>query len=395
MNKLLFSFSLLLFLLIGTSCKNSNKQQANQLNNMSKPSTSATSIQKTTFGSLPDGRLVDLYTLTNNNGLIVKITNYGGIITELQVPDKHGQLADVALGFDSLAGYLKEHPYFGAIIGRYGNRIANGQFTINNKTYKLATNNGPNHLHGGLVGFDKKLWQAAVGPPETAELTLTLESEDGEEGYPGRLNIEVIYSLNNQNELTIQYTAQVKDKATPINLTNHTYFNLSGNPAKKVLDHEIQLIADYLIPVDQTLIPTGELLPLDGEPFDFRKPKSIAPDIHKDHVQLQYGGGFDHCWVLRKQAEPTAITLAARAYEPTSGRVLEVLTTEPGIQFYTGNFLDGTLIGKGGIAYQKQAGFCLETQHYPDSPNQKEFPSTLLSPGETYETTTVFRFSTK
>ena len=282
-----------------------------------------------------------------------------------------------------------------AIVGRYGNRIAKGTFSIDGKKYKLATNNGPNHLHGGLQGFDKHLWQAEIKEGRTT-MTLGLNrfSLDGEEGYPGELHIQVDYTLNNDNELHISYSAKT-DKPTHVNLTNHAYFNLTGIPNNTILEHELQINANHYTPVDETLIPTGEIASLNDSPLDFRTTKAIGRDIEVKNQQINYGGGYDHCWVLNKGQNNQNLQLAATAYDPTSGRVLEVLTSEPGIQFYTGNFLDGTLIGKGGIAYQKRTGFCLETQHYPDSPNQPNFPSTLLNPGETYRSTTIYRFSVR
>ena len=344
------------------------------------------------FGKLPDGRSVDLFTLRNRKGMEVKITNYGGIITHINVPDKNGKFEDVTLGFDSLSGYLQEHPYFGAIVGRYGNRIAKGAFSIDGKMYKLATNNGPNHLHGGLNGFDKHLWEAEMMEGRTS-MTIRLKtvSADGEEGYPGELQVQVDYTLFNNNELHISYSAKT-DKPTHVNLTNHAYFNLTGNAKNTILGHELQINASHFTPVNETLIPTGEIASLNDSPLDFRATKLIGRDINVEERQLKYGGGYDHCWVLDKEPDNPKPQLAATAYDPNSGRALEVLTTEPGIQFYTGNFLDGSLIGKNDIAYQKRTGFCLETQHYPDSPNQPNFPTTLLKPNETYRTTTIYRF---
>lgn len=351
------------------------------------------SISKTMFGKLPGGDSADLYTLTNSQGMEVSITNYGGIITAIKVPDRQGALADVVLGFDSLAPYLQEHPYFGAIVGRYGNRIAAGAFELDGVKYQLATNNGKNHLHGGINGFDKQIWQATPRKDASSvALSLSRLSPDGEEGYPGNLLAGVEYTLNDNNELHILYSART-DKATVVNLTNHSYFNLSGDPSQNIHDHEMTLFADSYVPVDEGLIPTGSLKVLNGDAFDFRKAKPIGRDLELEDTQLKVAGGYDHCWVLTKTTGPDSLQLAARVLEPRSGRVLEVLTTEPGIQFYTGNFLDGSLKGKNGVAYGHRAGFCLETEHFPDSPNQPAFPSTVLKPGELYQTTTVFRFS--
>lgn len=339
---------------------------------------------------------IQLYTLTNPAGVTVKITNYGAIVTSILVPDREGKLADVALGYDRVEDYINavDKPYFGAIVGRYGNRIAKGQFTIDGEKVSLATNNGVNHLHGGVIGFDKVVWDAK---PLEAEgqggsgLELRYVAKDQEEGYPGNLTVTVTYTLTSENELRVDYRA-VTDKATPVNLTQHTYFNLKGEGAGDILDHELMINAGHYTPVDETLIPTGEILPVAETPFDFTRSKRIGQDIGQDHPQLKFGLGYDHNFVLRREAAK-ALTLAARVREPQSGRVLEIRTTEPGIQFYCGNFLDGRLKGKSGRPYPHRGGFCLETQHYPDSPNQPEFPTTLLRPGEQYESTTVFKFS--
>jgi aldose 1-epimerase len=345
-------------------------------------------IQKSDFGKTADGTAVDLYTLTNDNGMKAKIITYGGIVTELHVPDRDGKLGDVVLGFDNLDGYLAGHPYFGALVGRYANRIAKGKFTLDGKEYTLATNNGPNSLHGGNVGFDKKVWKAE--PEERADgavLKLTYTSPDGEEDYPGTLTSTVTYTLTNQNELRIDYRATT-DKATPINLTNHSYFNLGTAAAGDILGHELMLAADAYTPVDDTLIPTGEIRSVHGTPLDFTTPTRIGARID----QLPKIGGYDHNFVLRRGGRN--LTLAARAYDPKSGRVLEMLTTQPGVQLYTSNFLDGKLKGKGGVAYGKHQAFCLESQHFPDSVHQPKFPTVILKPGETYEQTTVYKFST-
>ncbi len=360
-------------------------------NTQTTDSVTVNKIEKSSFGKLPDGREVDQYILKNANGMEVKIINYGGIITHWTAPDKDGKYEDIVLGFDSLAGYLTPSPYFGAIIGRYGNRIANGKFTLEGKAYTLATNNNQNHLHGGLVGYDKVLWN--VEPIEGAEsaLKLTYLSKDGEEGYPGNLNITVIYTLMNDNSLKMDYAATT-DKSTVINLTNHTYFNLSASK-KDVLDQEVTLNADRYLVVDKGLIPTGELRSVAGSVFDFTKPTVIGKGINdaKDD-QIKLGGGYDHAWILNKK-EPNELSLAATVLEKTSGRKMEVMTTEPAIQFYTGNFLDGSLTGKGNVKYSKRFALCLESEHYPDSPNQAAFPTVVLKPNEKYSTTTIYKFS--
>ncbi len=340
------------------------------------------------FGAMPDGAAVDVYTLKNAGGIELKAIAYGGIITSLKVPDRSGTLGDVVLGFDALDGYLKPHPYFGAIIGRYGNRIGKAQFALDGQTYTLAKNNGPNHLHGGLKGFDKVLWTMAAVPGQNA-VTFTRTSPDGEEGYPGNLTVKVTYTLNDNNELIVDYHATT-DKATPVNLTQHTYFNLAGEGSGDILGHELMINADRYTPVDDTLIPTGELASVEGTPFDFRKPTPIGARINGDHPQLKAGKGYDHNWVLNRSGQ--GLQPAARVVEPKTGRTLDVSTEEPGIQFYAGNFLDGSVTGKGGHVYAHRTGFCLETQHYPDSPNKPNFPSTVLRPGQEYKTRTVFRF---
>lgn len=335
-----------------------------------------------------------LYTLTNANGVEARVTNYGGIIVSLRVPDAQGQFDDIVLGYDALASYLDETPYFGAIIGRYGNRIGGAQFELDDSTYTLAANDGPNHLHGGVKGFDKVIWDAEPFEDERGTgLILTYTSPDGQEGYPGQLNATVTYLLTDENELIFDYEATT-DKATPVNLTQHTYFNLAGDGSGDILDHQMMINADAFTPVDSTLIPTGELRPVEGTPFDFRQPTAIGARIDADNEQIRFGPGYDHNFVLnRADALAASLTLAARVTEPRSGRVMEVFTTEPGIQFYSGNFLDGSLTGKGGVAYEHRTGFCLETQHFPDSPNKPGFPSTILRPGETYHSRTVYKFS--
>jgi aldose 1-epimerase len=347
------------------------------------------------FGTLPDGHTVDAYTLRNAHGVEVRAITYGGIITSLKVPDRQGALADVVLGFNSLDGYLSDHPFFGAIIGRYGNRIGKGRFSLDGTEYSLATNNGPNHLHGGPKGFDKRLWTAAPLDGKTG-VAFTRTSADAEEGYPGTLSVRVTYELTDSNELIVDYHATT-DKATPINLTQHSYFNLAGEGSGDILGHQLTLNANRYTPVDDTLIPTGELAPVDGTPFDFRQPSAIGARIDANHPQLKNGQGYDHNWVLNRPADAAGtsagnLVLAAKVAERASGRWLEVRTTEPGMQFYAGNFLDGKITGKSGRTYGRRSGFCLETQHFPDSPNKPNFPSTILRPGQEYHSRTVFTF---
>ncbi|UCC71995.1 MAG: galactose mutarotase [Gemmatimonadota bacterium] len=345
------------------------------------------------FGRTADGKDVGLYTLANANGVVVKITNYGGILTHLFVPDREGNLADVVLGYDSLDDYLRDSPYFGAIVGRYGNRIARGRFVLDGVEYTLAANNGANHLHGGLKGFDKVVWTAEpFATDDAAGLRLTYVSADGEEGYPGQLSVTVTYALTNDNELRIDYRAET-DKPTVVNLTHHSYFNLAGHDSGDILEHELALAASRFTPVDPGLIPTGELRSTVSTPMDFGKATAIGARIDEADEQLRFGGGYDHNFVLDEY--DGSLRIAAQVYEPTSGRVMEIYTTEPGIQFYSGNFLDGSNVGKGGAPYDHRAGFCLETQHFPDSPNKPQFPSTVLRPGERFESTTVYRFSVR
>jgi aldose 1-epimerase len=347
-------------------------------------------VTQQVFGKTPDGTPVDLYTLTNAHGLEAKITTYGGAVVSLLVPDQKGQLDDVALGLETLAEYIEKSPYWGCITGRYANRIAGGKFTLNDVEYTLAQNNGENHLHGGLKGFDKVVWAAEeISSDDGVGLKLTYLSKDGEEGYPGNLSVEVVYTLTNADALKIEYLASA-DKETIVNLTNHTYFNLADGGAGDILGHELMIDADRFTPIDNTLIPTGELRRVEGTPMDFRQLTPIGARIEQDDEQLRFGGGYDHNWVLN--SSDGSLTLAARVQEPTTGRVMEVYTTEPGIQFYSGNFLDGSIIGKSGKIYQKRHGLCLETQHFPDSPNKPNFPSTVLKPGQTYQTTTIFKF---
>jgi aldose 1-epimerase len=345
-------------------------------------------VEKRPFGKLPDGTEVDLYVLTN--GMTAKIMTYGATLIELQVPDRDGKFADVVLGFDNLEGYVAGHPFFGSTVGRCANRIAKGKFTLDGKEYTLATNNKPNHLHGGNKGFDKVVWKAEAveGKPGDASVRFNYFSKDGEEGYPGTLKAVVTYTLTVRNELQIDYKATT-DQATPVNLTNHSYFNLAGQGSGDILGHELMVAADRYTPTDATLIPTGKIEPVHDTPLDFRKPTPIGKrigEIKADPV------GYDHNFVMR--GEGKKLDLAARVLDPTSGRVMEVLTTEPGVQFYTGNFLDGKNKGKGGAVYKKHAGFCLETQHFPDSVNHANFPSVILKPGETYRSTTIYRFAT-
>jgi aldose 1-epimerase len=349
-----------------------------------------TGCKKMSFGQTPDGKPVDLYVLSNSNGMVAKITTYGAILTELQVPDRDGKLNDVVLGFDSLDGYLKGHPYFGAIVGRVGNRIAKGKFSLNGLSYQLATNNGPNHLHGGLKGFDKVVWSAEEVPAKDGvAVKFTYLSKDGEEGYPGNCKVQVTYTLTDNAELRLDYVVTT-DKDTPVNVTNHSYWNLAGAENSGILNHLLMLNADRYTPVDDTLIPTGELKPVAGTPMDFRKPQEIGARIK------QVGGnpvGYDHNYVLNGGGKN--LDLVARVHEPTTGRILEIYSTEPGVQFYSGNFLDGTLKGKKGVTYAQYQGFCLETQHFPDSVNHPEFPSYVLKAGATYTSTTVCKFSAK
>ncbi len=348
-------------------------------------------MNKQVFGKTADGQQVDLYTLKNKNGIEAAVMNYGAILVSLKTPDRAGKLEDVTLGFDSLDGYLKPNPYFGAVIGRYGNRIGGASFKLNGVAYKLPANNGPNTLHGGLKGFDKVVWLAKdVSDAQGPRLELTYLSKDGDEGFPGNLSATVVYTLTDSNELRIDYSATT-DKDTVVNLTNHSYWNLTGPSGTDILGHELTLYADRFTPVDKNLIPTGKLASVEGTPFDFRKPMVIGARINQPDEQIKFGGGYDHNFVLNSGGG--ALAPAAKVYDPKSGRVMDVLTTEPGIQFYTGNFLDGTLTGKGGKVYSIRTGLCLETQHFPDSPNKPEFPSTTLKPGGKYQSTTVYRFS--
>jgi aldose 1-epimerase len=372
----ILSLSLVAALLVGCTSACKLTQQKGQI--IVKP-----------FGTAPDGTEVNLYTLRNVNGMEVGICNYGGLVIFLKVPDRNGKFADVVLGYDNLPDYIKDSPYFGALIGRYGNRIAKGKFTLDGKEYTLAVNNGPNALHGGLKGFDKVVWEPRfLASLEGPCLELLYTSKDGEEGYPGTLSVKATYTLTEDNALKLEYIATT-DKDTIVNLTHHSYFNLAGKG--DILKHQVMIPADKFTPVDKTLIPTGELKPVDGTPFDFRTPTAIGARIGQDDEQLKFGNGYDHNWVVNKQ--PGQLTLMARVYEPTTGRVMEVWSTEPGLQFYSGNFLDGKNKGKGGWGYQFRNGFCMEPQHYPDSPNHPNFPSVVLKPGQTYLNTIIYKFS--
>jgi aldose 1-epimerase len=350
----------------------------------------ASSVKRESFGSLPDGREVELFTLTNKGGLVARVMTHGAILTELHVPDRDGRFADVVLGFDDLERYLEGHPYFGATTGRVANRIASGKFTLDGKEYTLAINNPPNHLHGGAAGLDARLWKAEdVTAAEGPAVKFTYRSPDGEEGYPGNLDIAVTYTLTDAGELRIDYLATT-DRATPVNLTHHSYFNLAGAGAGTVLDHELTIAASRYTPVDATGIPTGAILAVAGTPMDFTRPVAIGVRIGE---LAGNPGGYDHNYVLDRGEGAPALVRAARVVEPRSGRVLELSTTEPGLQLYTGNYLDGKLLGKGGKLYRKHYGLCLEAQHFPDSVNHPNFPSIILRPGETYRQTTVHRFS--
>ncbi|MEL6389939.1 MAG: aldose epimerase family protein [Bacteroidota bacterium] len=354
---------------------------------------SGLTISSALHGPTPDGDAM-LYTLANQHGTRILISTYGGIITQLWTSDRMGKMADIVLGFDSLKSYQDKHPYFGALIGRYANRIAKGSFNLDEATYQLPINNGQNALHGGRSGFDKKLWKAETRQSnDQVSLILRRRSSHLEEGYPGNLDVVATYTLDSDNQLTITYEA-VTDQPTIINLTNHCYYNLKGAGQGDILDHEVSIAADSITEIDDSLIPTGRYLPIEGTAFDFMESRRIGESIDDTtNNQVRFGGGYDHNFVLRERED--SLALAATVYEPTSGRTLQVLTTEPGLQFYCGNFLDGSLVGKGGLRYQKRFGFCLETQHFPDSPNQPNFPSTRLDPGDAYASTTVYRFGVR
>jgi aldose 1-epimerase len=360
----------------------------------STPRSAAPRATRAPFGTLPDGTAVEIFTLTNAAGIEVRAMTYGAIIVSLHVPDRRGQLDDVVLGYDTAAEYVtNKRTYFGAVVGRYANRIAKGRFTIDGRAYQLATNDGPNHLHGGNKGFDAVVWRGE--PSQTdhgAAVAFTYTSRGGEEGYPGTLNVRVTYTLTDRNELIFEYHATT-DAPTVVNLSQHSYFNLAGRGARDVLDHELQILADRYTPVDDTLIPTGELAAVEGTPFDFRRATRIGARIGDDHVQLRRGRGYDHNWVLTRSGG--GLQPAALVVERSTGRRVQIATTEPGIQFYSGNFLDGSITGKQGRVYAHRSGFCLETQHFPDSPNEPQFPSTVLRPGQEYRSRTVLTFATE
>jgi aldose 1-epimerase len=396
------------------SCSPGDSSQSSEAPGEVDPQLMEASVSQEPFGQLPSGTPVTLFTLSNASGMEVRAMNYGGIILSLKVPDRDGVLGDIALGYDDLEGYLEETPYFGAIIGRYGNRIAKGRFELDGTEYTLAVNDGENHLHGGLVGFDKVVWDAeGFRSDEGVGILFSRTSPHGEEGYPGNLSVEVRYTLTEENTLIFDYRATT-DAPTPVNLTQHTYFNLAGHDSGDVLGHRITINAHHFTPVDQGLIPTGELAPVAGTPFDFLSLQEIGSRIHQDDPQVALGGGYDHNFVLGQSGEGPlvrvdqegrtgwvaevpegleSLTPAARVVEPTSGRIMELFTSEPGLQFYSGNFLDGTITGKDGAVYHHRNGFCMETQHFPDSPNQSGFPSTILRPGEEYRSRTAYLFS--
>jgi aldose 1-epimerase len=354
--------------------------------------TATATISKRPFGTTADGQSVDEYTLTNASGAEVKTITYGGIITSIRVPDRSGQFDNVTLGFDTLRAYETKSPYFGALIGRYGNRIGSAAFTLGGSTYRLLANDGANTLHGGGKGFDKVVWRATPLPNDVeVGLELTYLSPDGEEGFPGNLSVKVVYTLTVDNALRIDYTATT-DKLTVVNMTNHAYFNLGGSGSGTILDEILQIHADRFTPGDDALIPTGEVSEVAGTPFDFRQPKVIGRDIRSPHPQIVAGRGYDHNFVLNR-ADETSLVKAAFVYDPKTGRGMEVWTTEPAVQFYSGNFINGTLVGSSGTVYRQSDGFCLETQHFPDSPNHTHFPSTELQPGDTYRTTTIYKFT--
>jgi aldose 1-epimerase len=376
-----------LILALMMSCNPRSQEQSQESQATEGPSKG---ILVTPFGKMNDGTPVSLYTLNNGKGMTMKVMNYGGIIVSLVAPDRDGKAVDVILGFDSLKDYEAHNPFFGALVGRYGNRIAKGKFTLDGKEYDLVKNNNGNHLHGGTRGFDKVFWRIEEVPAsDGVAIRLSYLSKDMEENYPGNLEVEVTYTLSEDNTLKFDYKATT-DKKTILNLTQHTYFNFTGGK-DNILSHEISLNADRFLPVDRTLIPTGELRPVENTPFDFRTPYAIGDRIDSKNEQLEFAGGYDHCWVLNGEGMKTA----AVVYDSLSGIEMTVETTEPGVQFYTGNFLDGSLKGKNNVVYNRRTGFCLETEHFPDSPNQKQFPSVVLSPGQTFNSTTSYNFSTR
>lgn len=377
-------------LLCSLSCTKGTRENASVIESTPRMEES---IQVDSFGVMPTGKLVSRYILTNRSGMEMQVINYGGIITSLKVPDKDGTMEDVVLGFDSLQRYLKGNPFFGALVGRYGNRIAKGKFILDGHEYALAQNNNSNHLHGGLVGFDKVYWNIELATAgEGPALKLSYQSKDMEEGYPGNLSVDVTYTLSNDDEVKIDYRATT-DKKTIINLTNHTYFNLTGGARRDILEHQAMINADKFVPVNNELIPIGGLMNVEGTPFDFRTPTAVGSRINADDPQVKNGMGYDHCWVI-SSAPSDSLRMAASVYEPRSGRYMQLYTTEPGVQFYTGNFLNGSAVGKG-VTYNRRFGLCLETEHFPDSPNQPGFPSVELDPGEVYHTQTVYAFSVK
>lgn len=385
-----FGITIFSISLLNINCKDNQKDENKEITPQKMESVS---IEKKAYGKTPTGETVDCFKLKNNKGMEVDIITYGGIITSLKVPNKKGVSEEVVIGYNSLEQYTKANPYFGAIIGRYGNRIAKGEFSIDGNKYSLPKNDGPNHLHGGVNGFNRVVWTAIDSKGgEEATLKLKYISKDMEEGYPGNLTVFVTYTLKNDNTLDVYYEAST-DKSTIVNLTQHSYFNLSSDFSKTILGHQITINADKLVSIDATLIPTGKLMDVTNTPFDFRKPKTIGEDIEVADDQLKKGKGYDHCWVLNEQNKGNRFV--ASAYNSESGRLLEIYTDQPGIQFYTGNFLDGTLPKRDQGFYSHRTGFCLETQHYPDSPNQKDFPSVILKPGEKYETKTSFKFSVR
>lgn len=380
MTKKIIAFSILTLTVLFASSQSNNKDQA--------------MVEKKSFGKLVDGTEVFSYLLKNAKGMEAKIITYGAAVVSLTAPDRKGKFADVVLGYDNIEGYVADKTFFGAIVGRYGNRIGKGKFKLDGKEYQVSVNDGENSLHGGFQGFNKKIW-TAMGYESTntgSSLTLKYISADGEEGFPGKVELTVVYKLTNENELSINYTGTT-DKTTILNPTNHSYFNLTGDPNNTILDHELMINADNFTPVDSKLITTGKILPVANTPMDFRKPKKIGKDIGADFEQLKFGGGYDHNWVLNKHKK--GVSEGATVYEPTSGRFMKVFTDEPGVQFYCGNFLNGAVKGKNGIAYQKRTGLCLEAQCYPDSPNKPEWPSVVLTPDKVYHQTTIYKFSVK
>ena len=367
--------------------------RCNNPKNDNKMKNTKVSINKSLYGITKDNRKVDLYSFKTENGMEVDIINYGGIITSLKVPDKTGEIKDIVLGYNKLEDYVNENPYFGSIVGRYGNRIAKGKFNLNGNEYTLVTNNDENHLHGGNIGFDKAIWEAETKiDSNSSSLILKYLSKDMEEGYPGNLNTTVTYEIKNDNSIEITYEAQT-DKTTIVNLTQHSYFNLSGDFNQSILNHKIKINADLFLPVNKSLIPTGEKLDVSMTPFDFRNFKNIEKDINADDLQLNYGNGYDHCWILNDSEK--GYRLIASAFDEESGRLMEVYSDQPGLQFYTGNFLDGSLPQKKEGFYEFRSGFCMETQHFPNSPNQPDFPSVTLNPNEKYYSITSYKFRIK